>query len=68
MFVGKNRAIIAGKEREIELISTQLAEAKRELLHVREQLDRVYSAVLGLHTDKLKRPLQGKEMRDELGR
>ena len=48
MFGGKYKAIIAGKDRELELIETQLCEAKQELAHLRDQLDRVYHAALGL--------------------
>jgi len=52
MFGGKWKAIIAGKDRELELISTQLEEAKRELAHLRDQLDRVYHAALGVGASK----------------
>ena len=48
MFGGRLKAIIAGKERELEITITQLAEAKREVAHLRDQLDRVYHAALGL--------------------
>ncbi len=68
MFQGKNKAIIAGKDREIELITEQRDEAKKEVIHLREQLDRVYASVLGLNTEaKLKRPDQG-DNRNALGR
>jgi hypothetical protein len=48
MFGGKLKAVIAGKDREIEMLGAQLAEAKRELAHLRDQLDRVYHAALGI--------------------
>lgn len=47
MFGGRLKAIIAGQEREILLIERQLVEAKQELAHIRDQLDRVYQAALG---------------------
>jgi hypothetical protein len=48
MFAGKWKAIIAGKDREIVMLADQLGEAKRELAHLRDQLDRVYHAALGI--------------------
>ena len=48
MFGGKYKAIIAGKDREILSLERQLTEAKTELAHLRDQLDRVYHAALGL--------------------
>lgn len=59
MFGGKYKAIIAGKEREIELLTQQLNENKTELSHTRTQLERIYDAVLNLNATKLKRPLGG---------
>lgn len=48
MFGGRLKAIIAGKDREIELLVTQLEAVTRERAHLREQLDRVYHAALGV--------------------
>lgn len=48
MFGGRLKAIIAGKDRELELLYLQLNEAKQEVAHLRDQLDRVYHAALGI--------------------
>ena len=48
MFGGKSKAVIAGRDREIESLERQLTEVKRERTHLREQLDRVYHAALNL--------------------
>ena len=50
MFGGRLKAVIAGKDRELELITTQLSDAKREVAHLRDQIDRLYHTLLG--TDK----------------
>ena len=48
MLGGRLKAIIAGKNREIELITIQLESKTREVAHLRDQLDRVYHAALGV--------------------
>lgn len=65
MFSGKYKAIIAGKDREIEMLKEQLEEKKRDLASARDQLDRIYDIVLGVNAHKLKRPLQ--ELNNGLG-
>ncbi len=52
MFGGRLKAIIDGKDRELEIIITQLESATREVAHLRLQLDRVYEAALGLGSAK----------------
>ena len=47
MFGGRLKAIIAGKDRELELISAQLETKTREVDHLRDQIDRLYHTLLG---------------------
>lgn len=66
MLKGRHKAIIEGKEREIEMLMSQLEESKaredersKEIVHLREQLERVYNAILGLNKVKLNSPKGG---------
>ncbi len=57
MFGGRLKAIIAGKDREIELIVTQLEAKTSEVSDLREQLDRLYQTLLGAdRTPTITRP------------
>lgn len=57
MFGGRLKAIIEGKDREIELIVTQLEAKTSEVALLREQLDRLYHTLLGTdRTPTITRP------------
>ena len=58
MFGGRLKAVIAGKDRELQLITTQLVEAKTEVAHLRDQIDRLYHTLLGTEkTPTITRPV-----------
>ena len=71
MFGGRLKAVIAGKDREIHLITIQLEAKTSEVAHLREQLDRLYHTLLGTEkTPTITRPaaFTGGMSEDGLGR
>lgn len=68
MFWGKYPALLARKEREIELLTAHLEDIKLELTTARKQLDRVYCSILKLDSSEFHKLSSDREIADGVGR